>query len=61
MSDEHSRPRRAWQPEAELQEPLVPDDTAADAASRPRRGAAAAERPTAIAGLGDDPVEPARA
>lgn len=45
MSDETSRPRRAWQPDDDLQEPLVPEDTAADGAPSPRRGAGAPEDP----------------
>ncbi|MBB1484580.1 hypothetical protein H5392_12020 [Tessaracoccus sp. MC1865] len=58
MSDETFRARRALQPDEELQAPLVPDDTAAADAARPRRGAAAPEESTPAAGLGDDPVEP---
>lgn len=58
MSDETSRPRRAWQPEDDLQESLLPENAVEEADASPRRGAAAPDDPAddISAGLGDEPA-----
>lgn len=55
MSDETSRPRRAWHPDDDLQESLLPDEALEAADASPRRGAAPSED-EAVAGLGDEPA-----
>ncbi|MDO5676291.1 MAG: hypothetical protein Q4G35_02150 [Propionibacteriaceae bacterium] len=43
MSDETARPRRGWNPDDDLQEPLLPEEAPVESEASPRRGALPSE------------------